>query len=119
MRPRFPEPVTLRTPGAATSDPDTGNPRPGPTIVEESQARISQSPVANIGSQVELLATQDTTISFWTIQTPPETSATMTSKTEVEDSRGRVFHIVGDVADRPNHRPKFRAAAMRLISDTQ
>jgi hypothetical protein len=37
----------------------------------------------------------------------------------VLDEQGRRFSIEGDVADRPNHRPQFRAAAARLISDMQ
>jgi hypothetical protein len=117
MRPTFPEMGTIRTPGPSTTDPETGNPRPGPMVVEDSPIRISQSPVANVGSQVELLAQQSTTISLWTIQVPA--GQTMTSQSTVTDSRGRVFQIVGDVADRPNHRPKFRAAAARLMSDMQ
>lgn len=85
--------------------------------METVRARISQSPVANVGSQVELLATQHTVISFWTVIVPAGT--VMTSQSTVTDEDGRKFAVTGDVADRPNHRPQFRAAAMRLISDMQ
>lgn len=117
MRPRFPQTVEISTPGPATEDPVTGDETPGPATVVTSLARISQSPVANLGSQVELLAEQNTVISFWTVLVPAGTP--MTSQSTVTDEDGRRFRITGDVADRPHHRPQFRAAAARLISDMQ
>lgn len=117
MRPRFPETVTITTPGPSTPHPVTGNPVPGPPTVETSPARISQSPAADITSQVELLAAQSTVISLWRVIVPAGTL--MTSSSTVTDESGRKFTIIGDVADRPNHKPKFRAAAARLISDMQ
>jgi hypothetical protein len=59
---------------------------------------------------------QDTTISLWTILVPKGT--TLTPDSVVEHS-GRKFEVVGQPADRPDHRPIFRAAALRLISDMQ
>lgn len=80
--------------------------------------RLSQSPVANLGSQVELLATQSTTISMWTVLVIP--TATLTSRTTVTDqATGRIYRVEGEVARRPDHRPQFLAAAARLISDMQ
>lgn len=117
MRPRFPQTVEVSTPGPPTVDPVTGNERPGTPTVETVRARISQSPVANVGAQVELLASQHTVISFWTVLVPVGT--VMTAQSTVTDEDGRKFAITGDVADRPNHRPMFRAAAARLISDMQ
>jgi hypothetical protein len=63
------------------------------------------------------LADQNTVISWWTVIVPAGT--VMTSASTVLDEQGRKFAIEGDVADRPDHRPVFRAAAARLISDMQ
>lgn len=117
MRPRFPTAVTIRTPNPSTVDPVTGNEAPGPPTVVTTRARISQAPVANVGSQVELLAEQNTVISMWTVIVPAGT--VLSASSTVTDEAGRIFQITGDVADRPNHRPVFRAAAARLISDMQ
>lgn len=117
MRPRFPTQVEIWTPSPSTVDPVTGNEVPGTPTVETVRARISQSPVANVGAQVELLANQNTVISFWTVIVPAGT--VLTSQSTVTDEDGRKFTIIGDVADRPNHKPLFRAAAARLISDMQ
>lgn len=83
----------------------------------EVPARISQSPVANVGSQIELLASQSTVISLWTVLVGRETE--LSANSTVVDEQGRTFRIEGAVADRPAHRPTFRAAAARLISDMQ
>ena len=115
-RPKLPEPVTVRTPTPTTEDPETGNPTSAVTETR-CRARISQAPVANVGTQQEIQGVQDTTVSFWTVLV--DAWVPMTSRSEVIDSRGRVFRIAGEVADRPNHRPVFRAAAARLISDMQ
>lgn len=115
MKPKFTQTVEITTPGPVTLV--DGLPIPGPSTVETSPARISQGAVANVGAQIELLAEQDTTISLWTILVPR--GQLLTSKSTVVDDTGRKFSIVGDVADRPNHKPLFRAAAARLISDMQ
>ena len=118
MRPNLPQRVTISTPGPPTQDPVSGNERPGaPVVQHEVPARISQSPVANVGSQVELLASQTTVISMWTVLVGRDTP--LSSNSTVTDEQGRVFRIEGAVADRPAHRPTFRAAAARLISDMQ
>lgn len=117
MRPRFPQTVEISTPGPSTGDPVSGNQVLGSPTVETVRARISQSPVANVGAQVELLASQNTVISVWTVIVPPGTL--MTAQSTVTDEDGRKFAVMGDVADRPNHKPLFRAAAARLISDMQ
>lgn len=102
-----------------TPDPETGNPRPSsPHVQYEKNARISQQPVANIGSQVELAGTQQTVISVWTVQVEPATL--LTSESEVtDDATGRKYKIQGDVARRPDRRPDYLAAQARLISDMQ
>lgn len=117
MRPKFPQTVEITTPGPVTVNPATGLPETGPETVETARARISQSPVANVGAQIELLAEQNTVISLWTVIVPAGTA--MTSQSTLVDDQGRKFAIAGDVADRPHHKPLFRAAAARLISDMQ
>lgn len=99
-------------------DPVSGNERPGsPTILHEVPARLSQAPVANVGGQVELLANQNTVISMWTVLVGRDTP--LTSDSIVIDEQGQKYRIEGAVALRPKHRPTFRAAAARLISDMQ
>lgn len=73
--------------------------------------------MANVGSQVELLANQKTTISMWTILVDRSTPLSFDSI--VTDELGQKFRIEGAVALRPKHRPTFKAAAARLISDMQ
>jgi hypothetical protein len=117
MPPKYQETVTVTTPLDPVVDPATGlETTPAPHVANV-QARLSQQPVANIGGQVEQMAAQSTVISLWTLLVPPGT--TLTSRSTVLDSRGRTFQVSGDVADRPNHQPQFRAAAVRLISDMQ
>jgi hypothetical protein len=43
----------------------------------------------------------------------------LTSASTITDEDGRVFQVSGSVADRPKHRPQFRTASLRLISDMQ
>lgn len=101
-----------------TPDPVTGNERPGPPTVQyEVPARLSQAPVANVGSQVELLANQTTVISLWTILVRQSTP--LFPNSVITDELGQKFRIEGAVALRPKHRPTFKAAAARLISDMQ
>ena len=116
--PKLTSRVTITTPQDPTIDSPTGLvTTPEPHVANGVPARFSQIPVANVGGQVEFLAGQDTVISFWTILVGPNT--VLTSRSTVVDEQGRKFQIVGQVADRPNHRPQFRAAAARLISDMQ
>jgi len=119
VRPNLSQRVTIETPaGPPTVDAVTGDLVPGsPTIQYEVPARLSQKPVENISQQAELLATQNTTISFWTVLVGRDT--VLAPGSVVTDDAGRKFRIEGAVADRPEHRPTFRAAAARLISDLQ
>lgn len=64
-----------------------------------------------------MLASQNTTISLWTLLVPAGT--VLTSASTFTDESGRKYSIVGQPADRPDHQPQFRAAAARLISDMQ
>lgn len=116
--PKFPEKVTVTTPPAAAVDPVTGRESTAaPLVVPDVPARLSQRPVAEVGSQSERLAEQNTTSSSWTLLVPPGT--VLTERSTVLDSIGRTFQVNGAVADRPNDKPQFRAAAVRLISDLQ
>lgn len=85
--------------------------------MHEVPARLSQAPVANVGSQTEILERQATVISMWTILV--SASTLITSGSTVEDEQGRIFRIEGAVANRPERRPQYKAAAARLISDSQ
>jgi hypothetical protein len=116
--PKYREMVTVTTPLAPAVNPATGRETtPPPHVVPDVPARLSQRPVAEVGSQGEQLAEQNTTISAWTLLVPPDT--VLTERSTVLDAKGRTFEVVGKVADRPNDKPQFRAAALRLISDLQ
>lgn len=115
--PRMPNQITIRTPGSPVVDPETGNSRPGLPTTATTRAYLSQRPVADVGSQIELLASQQTTITLWTVIVPRGT--VLTSASTFTDEQGRGFAVTGEPADRPNRRPQFRAAAARLISDMQ
>lgn len=116
--PKYREKVEITTPPAPAVDPATGREMTAaPHVVPDVPARLSQRPVAEVGGQSEQLAEQTTTTSSWTLLVPPGT--VLTERSTVLDSRGRTFMVVGEVADRPNTRPQFRAAAVRLISDLQ
>lgn len=88
-----------------------------PRDPEPTPARLSQKPVVDISSGDELRVSQDTEVSQWTLIVPRGTE--LTSKSTVTDADGRVFQVSGSVADRPKHRPQFRTASLRLISDMQ
>lgn len=117
MLPKLPQMVVITTPQDPTVDPATGRETTPPPLVANVRARLSQKPVADLGSQVELLAEQNTTISLWTLLVPPGT--VLTARSTVVDENAQRYEVVGHPADRPNHRPQFRAAALRLISDMQ
>ncbi len=118
MPPPMPRTVTISTPGAPTVDPVSGNERPGGLATATVPAWLSQRPVADVGGQIELLASQNTTISLWTLLVPAGT--VLTSSSTFTDESGRKYVVIGQPADRPDFPPhQFRAAAARLISDMQ
>lgn len=118
MPPPMTTPITIRTPGAPATDPVTGNEVPGLPVVVELRAWLAQKSTGDVGSQVELNAAQNTTVSPWALIVPLPKGACLTSQSEVSAPQG-VFAVVGRVADRPDHRPIMRAASLRLISDLQ
>lgn|SRR5262245_16121655 len=117
MAPPMPLQVTVRTPSPPTVDPASGNEVPGPETVTTTRAWLSQRSTVDLGSQIELLGTQSTVVSLWTLLIP--LSVPVTSASTVTDSSNRTFVVVGEPAARPDHRPQWRAAALRLVSDLQ
>jgi hypothetical protein len=85
--------------------------------VTTTRAWLSERQAEHVGFQMEMRAVQDTTISLWTLLVP--ISVAITSGSTVVDEYGNKFAVTGRPAERPNHRPIFRAAALRLISDMQ
>jgi hypothetical protein len=121
MRPRLPDKVTVRNPGTPTVSEDTGNQVPGEPVEYVTQAYISQRPVENLSSAIELTGLQATAISLWSILVPSAIPLRPDSK--VIDARGQVFEVEGNPATRFGmlgaRRPIYKAAAMRLVSDMQ
>lgn len=116
MRPtRMTQLVTITTPSLSTVDPKTGNEVPGALVEKQVRAYLAQRPPAELGSQFELNADQRTAVVLWTMLVPRGT--VLTRDSTVTDESGRVLRVVGDPADRPAHAPKFRAAALRFVSD--
>jgi hypothetical protein len=73
--------------------------------------------VVNLTGSSELMAAQHTVLSQWSIVVSRGT--VLTSDSIVTDENGQQYAVVGSVADRPFKHPKFRAAALRLVSDMQ
>lgn len=121
MSPRWTHSLRISTPQAPTVDPDTGLEITPPPMVATVPGRVSLRPVGDTSRQAELLAEQNTTISLWTLLVPKSTE--LTSASEVVDITNplaeRTFVVVGQPARRPDHRPVFVAASVRLISDMQ
>lgn len=114
----MPRTVTVRTPGPGDVDPDTGNPIPGAFTSHVTRAYLGQLPVAQLSSQVELIAQQNTTVSSYTLLVPP--SVPITAASEVIDEDGRRYRVTGEPAQRRGlGRVRFQAAALHRISDLQ
>lgn len=87
-------------------------------MTKSSPAWLSQRPVADVGTAVELRVHQDTEISFWTLLVPVDT--VLTSESTFVDEHGQKYKVEGKPALRPDFPPyQFKAAAARLISDMQ
>lgn len=85
--------------------------------MKTTKAWLSERQAEHVGFQMEMRSTQDTTISLWTLLVPMDVA--LTSDSTVIDEAGNKFVVTGRPAQRPDHRPMFRAAALRLISDMQ
>lgn len=81
------------------------------------RAWLSERQAEHVGFQMEMRSTQDTTISLWTLLIP--LNVPITSDSTVTDEFGNRFAVTGRPPSRPDHKPIFRAAALRLISDMQ
>lgn len=119
MAPKLDQLVTILNPAqGAETDPASKQPIPLPPVETPGiPARLSQKPVGDVGSGIEVRGPQDTTVSIWTILVGP--SAPLTEQSTVVDTRGQRFQIQGKVARRPERRTQFLAASARLISDLQ
>lgn len=118
MRPRLTTEVYLVNPGPDTASAVTGNTVAGAATRTRELAYISQRPVENLSSAIELRGAQATTISLWTILVRP--GAPLNSTTTVETTDGMRFTVEGDPSTRTERgRPIYRAAAMRRISDLE
>lgn len=121
MPPRWTHSLRITTPRTPTVDPNTGQEITLPPTVAVVPGRVSLRPVGDISRQTELLAEQSTTVSLWTLLVPKSTELTSASTVvDVTDPLAeRTFVVVGQPARRPDHRPAFIAAPVRLISDMQ
>ncbi|HEY3557397.1 MAG TPA: hypothetical protein VGL05_08035 [Kribbella sp.] len=101
----------------------TGKPIPAdPVVVADVPVRLSQKSTLDTSSLVEIEGAQTTSVSSWDLLTPPTVRGApspINEKSVLIDADGREFEIQGHVARRPEHRPIFLAAAVRLISDMQ
>lgn len=118
MPPTMPHRVTITTTLPPEVDPATGKQvTPPPAVAAGVRARLSRTPIANSSDSDENNSGQGTTLSDWTVLLPAGTA--VTSGSRLTDATGRTFEVIGEPAKRPDHRPRFIAAAVRLISDMQ
>lgn len=120
MRPRLRDRVTVRNPGPVTVSEDTGNQVPGEPVDYSTLAYISQRPVENLSSAIEMTGSQATAIALWSIVLP--SAIPIRSDSRVVDQSGRVFEVEGIPATRyawNSRRPIYTAASLRLVSDLQ
>lgn len=98
-------------------DPATGlQSRPTATVTA-TRAWLSQASTLLLGNEMEMNAGQNTVVSPWHLLCP--LSVPLTSASTVTDETGRRYTVVGEVAARPDHRPRWWAAALHAISDMQ
>lgn len=122
MRPRFPHKVTVRNPGTPTASETTGNTVPGTATEVVTPAYLSQRPVENLSSAIEIRGRQDTAIALFSLLVPP--GVVIGPASTVVDAAGRLFEVQGVPAARSGVGSAFRrveyiAASLRLVSDLQ
>lgn len=81
------------------------------------KAWLSQASVLRLGNEIETNVRSTTTVSLWRLLCP--LSVPITSASTVTDEQGRTFAVLSEPAARPDPRPRWWAAALRLISDMQ
>lgn len=115
----MPRTVTVATPAPPSVDPDTGNDIPGAFEETETRAYLSQLPVAQLSSQIEMVAAQSTVISSYTLIVPA--SVPLSASSEVVDEDGVRYRVIGQPAQRRGlgRQVLFQAAAVHRISDLQ
>lgn len=109
--------VTVTTPGVRTVDPTNGNELVAVALVQPTMAWLMQKSLIHLATQIELSAAQNTTIGMFAFLCP--LSIELTSASTVTDDAGQKYVVVGQPAKRPDHRPRWRAADLRMISDMQ
>lgn len=121
MPPRLSQRVKIHNPGPGTIDPISGNPVPGAPVVRRVSAYLSQRPVENLSSAIELNGEQTTVMSLWTLLVAPHTD--LRPDSVIEDAFGHKYEVEGDPAERGRAigagRVIYIAAALRRISDWQ
>lgn len=112
--------LVIETPTRIT-DPLTGDTVEGPPTIETTnRGYIAPAPVAQVGWQTEMLATQQTVQSLSTVMVPPD--VTIEARSVVTDPRDGSRHAVtGKPARRYNlsGEHNFTACSVRWISDMQ
>lgn len=121
MPPRLSQRVKITNPGTGTVDPLSGNVRPGPPVTRRVSAYLSQRPVENLSSAIEINGDQTTVVSLWTLLVAPHTD--LRPESVIEDADGNLYEVEGDPAERRpaigSRRVVYLAAALRRVSDLQ
>jgi hypothetical protein len=123
VAPRLPHKVTIINPGPPTTSPTTGNEVAGDPVSIVTQAYLSQRPVENLSSAIEVGGEQTTVIGVYTLLVPP--AAPLRSDSVIEGPDGFRYEVEGEPAMRQRSpyagggRGYYQAAALRRISDLQ
>jgi hypothetical protein len=123
VAPRLPHKVTLINPGPPTTSPTTGNEVAGAPVRTVTRAYLSQRPVENLSSAIEISGEQTTVVALYTLIVPP--GAPLLPVSVIEDSDGFRYEVEGSPAARARSpypggaKPYYQAAALRRISDLQ
>lgn len=123
MPPRMPHKVTIINPGPVSTSPLTGNLVTGPEVRTRTKAYLSQRPVENLSSAIEMTGAQDTVIGVYTLLVPA--GVPLRAESVIEDSAGARYEVEGSPASRQRspypggQRIMYQAAALRRVSDLQ
>jgi hypothetical protein len=125
VAPRLPHKITITNPGPPAISPTTGNEVAGEPVTVSSRAYLSQRPVENLSSAIEINGAQTTVVSLYTLLVPPD--APLRADSVITDvATGSRYEVEGNPATRERSpylagagRPYYAAAALRRISDLQ